>query len=247
MESNLRSLGLIHSTESFGSVDGPGIRFVVFMQGCKMRCKYCHNPDTWFSEKGKWITSDDLLRMAMRYKTYWKNNGGITVSGGEPLLQIDFVTDFFKKAKALGVHTTLDTSGNPFTFEEPFISKFNELMKYTDLILLDIKHIDPSAHKLLTAQTNENILEMAKYLSEIKKPVWIRHVLVPSITDSDKYLYMLREFIDTLNNVERVEVLPYHTLGEYKWQELGMKYELKGIEPPSKIRIENAKKILGCK
>lgn len=246
MESNLAALGLIHSTESFGSVDGPGIRFVVFMQGCKMRCKYCHNPDTWFSEKGKWITSDELLNRAIRYKAYWKNNGGITVSGGEPLLQIDFVTDFFKKAKAQGIHTTLDTSGNPFTLEKPFITKFNELMKYTDLILLDIKHIDPDEHKNLTSQPNENILQMARYLSDIEKPVWIRHVLVPSITDNDEYLYMLKDFIDTLDNVERVEVLPYHTLGEYKWQELGIDYKLKGIEPPSEIRIENAKRILGC-
>lgn len=247
MEKNLNALGLIHSTESFGSVDGPGIRFVVFMQGCKMRCKYCHNPDTWFSEKGQWITSDDLLKKAIRYKPYWKDNGGITVSGGEPLLQIDFVTDFFKKAKELGVHTTLDTSGNPFTFEKPFITKFNELMKYTDLILLDIKHINPEEHKKLTSQSNENILQMAEYLSDIEKPVWIRHVLVPKITDNDEYLYILKDFIDLLDNVERVEVLPYHTLGEYKWQELGMEYKLKGIEPPSKTRIENAKRILGCK
>lgn len=247
MEKNLNALGLIHSTESFGSVDGPGIRFVVFMQGCKMRCKYCHNPDTWFSEKGQWITSDDLLKKAMRYKTYWKDKGGITVSGGEPLLQIDFVIDFFKKAKELGVHTALDTSGNPFTLEKPFITKFNELMKYTDLILLDIKHINPEEHKKLTTQPNENILQMAKYLSDIEMPVWIRHVLVPKITDNDEYLYIIKDFIDLLDNVERVEVLPYHTLGEYKWQELGMEYKLKGIEPPSKMRIENAKRILGCK
>src|SRR5574344_1394506 len=129
----LNSLGLIHSTESFGSVDGPGVRFVIFVQGCKMRCKYCHNPDTWLSNKGEWTTSDDLLVKALKYKSYWGNNGGITVSGGEPLLQIDFMIDLFKKAKNLGIHTTLDTAGNPFTKDEPFFTKFNELMKYTDL------------------------------------------------------------------------------------------------------------------
>ncbi len=244
MEKNLNSFGLIHSTESFGSVDGPGVRFIVFMQGCKMRCKYCHNPDTWFSDKGNWTTSDELLAKAMRYKSYWKTDGGITVSGGEPLLQIDFLIDFFKKAKENNINTALDTSGNPFTKKEPFFSKFNELLKYTDLILLDIKHIDNQQHKSLTAQENTNILEMASYLSQVNKPVWIRHVLVPDITDNDKYLSELADFIKTLNNVEKVEILPYHSLGEYKWQELGLNYQLKGVNPPTEERIENAKTIL---
>lgn len=246
MEKNLSSLGLIHSTESFGSVDGPGVRFVVFMQGCKMRCKYCHNPDTWFSDKGEWTTSDDLLNKALRYKSYWKSNGGITVSGGEPLLQIDFLIDFLKKAKEQNIHTVIDTSGNPFTKSEPFISKFNELLKYTDLFLLDLKHIDNEHHKKLTAQENTNILEMAEYLSQVNKPVWIRHVLVPNFTDDDNYLKKLRSFIDTLSNVEKVEILPYHSFGEYKWQELNINYPLKGVPSPTEERIENAKQILGC-
>lgn len=247
MNNNLNNLGLIHSTESFGSVDGPGVRFVVFMQGCKMRCKYCHNPDTWFSDKGQWTTSDELLAKAMRYKSYWKADGGITVSGGEPLLQIDFLIDFFKKAKANNINTALDTSGNPFTKSEPFFSKFKELLNYTDLVLLDLKHINNEEHKKLTGQENSNILELALYLSQVNKPVWIRHVLVPDITDNDKYLNELSEFINTLNNVEKVEVLPYHSLGEYKWQELGINYQLKGVNPPTKDRVDNAKAILNIK
>ena len=247
MNNNLNNLGLIHSTESFGSVDGPGVRFVVFMQGCKMRCKYCHNPDTWFSDKGQWTTSDELLAKAMRYKSYWKADGGITVSGGEPLLQIDFLIDLFKKAKANNINTALDTSGNPFTKSEPFFSKFKELLNYTDLVLLDLKHINNEEHKKLTGQENSNILELAQYLSQVNKPVWIRHVLVPDITDNDKYLNGLSEFINTLNNVEKVEVLPYHSLGEYKWQELGINYQLKGVNPPTKNRVDNAKAILNIK
>ena len=247
MNNNLNNLGLIHSTESFGSVDGPGVRFVVFMQGCKMRCKYCHNPDTWFSDKGQWTTSDELLAKAMRYKSYWKADGGITVSGGEPLLQIDFLIDFFIKAKANNINTALDTSGNPFTKSEPFFSKFKELLNYTDLVLLDLKHINNEEHKKLTGQENSNILELAQYLSQVNKPVWIRHVLVPDITDNDKYLNELSEFINTLNNVEKVEVLPYHSLGEYKWQESGINYQLKGVNPPTKDRVDNAKAILNIK
>lgn len=239
--------GFIHSTESFGSVDGPGVRFVIFVSGCPMRCQFCHNPDTWNMQAGEEKTADEMLKAALRYKAYWKKGGGITVSGGEPLLQIDFLLDLFKKAKAQGIHTTIDTSGAPFTMEEPFFGKFKELMEYTDLLLLDIKHIDDEQHKILTGRTNENILALAKYLSEIGKPVWIRHVLVPERSDNDEYLTRLDEFISTLKNVEKVEVLPYHTLGEYKWKELGYEYPLAGIEPPTKDRIENANRILHTK
>lgn len=246
MNDNFKGLGLIHSTESFGSVDGPGVRFVVFMQGCKMRCNYCHNPDTWFLNKGHWITADELLDKALRYESYWGNNGGVTVSGGEPLLQIDFLIEFFKKAKDRGVHTVLDTAGNPFTKERIFIEKFDKLMKYTDLILLDIKHIDSKKHKILTGFGNENILEMARYLSKINKPVWIRHVLVTGITDDDNYLIDLKSFLDNLKNVEKVQVLPYHSMGEYKWNELGLDYKLKNVLPPTKSRVDNARKILGA-
>lgn len=236
--------GYIHSTESFGSVDGPGVRFVIFVSGCPMRCQFCHNPDTWNMQAGEERSADELLKTALRYRSYWKNGGGITVSGGEPLLQIDFLIDLFKKAKEQGIHTTIDTSGAPFTREEPFFGKFKTLMEYTDLLLLDIKHIDDEKHKTLTGRTNQNILDLARYLSDTGKPVWIRHVLVPKRSDYDEYLEQLNDFIQTLKNVERVEVLPYHTLGEYKWKELGYDYPLEGIEPPSKERIANANRIL---
>ena len=238
--------GYIHSLESFGSVDGPGVRFVIFTSGCAMRCQFCHNPDTWKMQSGTQYTADELLDKAMKYRAYWGSKGGITVSGGEPLLQIDFLIELFRKAKEAGIHTTLDTSGNPFTREEPFFDKFKELMKYTDLILLDIKQIDDEQHKILTGHSNQNILDMAKYLSDIGKPVWIRHVLVPERSDKDEYLERLHDFISGLSNVEKVEVLPYHTLGTFKWKELGMEYPLEGINPTTKERVENAKQKLGA-
>ena len=244
------TLGRVHSVESFGSADGPGVRYIVFLKGCNMRCKYCHNPDTWAkcgeNDGAKLMTPQEVLKTAMRYKAYWKQTGGITVSGGEALLQIDFVTELFKLAKEKGVNTCLDTSGNPFTVEEPFFGKFNELMKYTDLFMLDIKHIDDEEHKKLTGQTNKNILDMAQYLSKNGKKTWIRHVLVPGITTDERYLNQLREFIDTLKTVDRVEVLPYHTLGVFKWKELGIPYQLEGVEPPTEEQIECAKRILNC-
>ena len=234
-------IGHIHSTESFGAADGPGVRFIVFMQGCHMRCRYCHNPDTWKMGGGDEVTADEILKRALRFKPYWGKDGGITISGGEPLLQIDFVIELFKKAKELGINTCIDTAGNPFTKEDPFFSKFEELMKYTDLLLLDLKEINPARHKDLTGFDNSNIIEMAKYLSEINKPVWIRHVLVPEHSDFDEDLDALGDFIDTLSNVDRVEILPYHTLGKFKWENLGIPYSLESISPPSAERIENAK------
>ena len=234
-------IGHIHSTESFGAADGPGVRFIVFMQGCHMRCRYCHNPDTWKMDGGDEVTADEILKRALRFKPYWGKDSGITISGGEPLLQIDFVIELFKKAKELGINTCIDTAGNPFTKEEPFFSKFEELMKYTDLLLLDLKEINPTRHKDLTGFDNSNIIEMAKYLSEINKPVWIRHVLVPEHSDFDEDLDALGDFIDTLSNVDRVEILPYHTLGKFKWENLGIPYTLESISPPSAERIENAK------
>lgn len=190
---------------------------------------------------GDEVTADEILKRALRFKPYWGKDGGITISGGEPLLQIDFVIELFKKAKELGINTCIDTAGNPFTKEEPFFSKFEELMKYTDLLLLDLKEINPTRHKDLTGFDNSNIIEMAKYLSEINKPVWIRHVLVPEYSDFDEDLDALGDFIDTLSNVDRVEILPYHTLGKFKWENLGIPYTLESISPPSAERIENAK------
>ena len=194
--------GYIHSLESFGSVDGPGVRYVIFVSGCAMRCQFCHNPDTWDMKVGTPYTADELLKKAVRYKGYWGKEGGITVSGGEPMLQIDFLTELFRKAKAQGIHTTLDTSGNPFTREGERFEKIRKLLEVTDLVMLDIKHIDDEQHKILTGQTNRNILDMARYLDEIGKPMWIRHVLVPERSDKDEYLTRLDAFILWLTGVE---------------------------------------------
>ena len=239
-------LGRIHSFESFGSVDGPGIRFIIFLKGCTMRCRYCHNPDTWDTQSDDLCTPDEVLAKALNYRSYWGKDGGITVSGGEALIQIDFVIELFRKAKALGINTCLDTAAQPFTRREPFFSKFEELMRYTDLILFDIKHIDSHEHKQLTGWGNENILDCARYLSDINKPVWIRHVLVPGLTDNDDALLRLHEFLTTLRNVKRIEVLPYHSLGVFKWKKLRIPYTLDGVSPPTKERIQNAQRILNC-
>ena len=236
--------GRIHSTESFGAVDGPGIRFLIFMQGCRMRCQYCHNADTWDTDGGEERSVPELLNRAERYRSYWRDKGGITVSGGEPLLQTGFLLELFREAKRRNIHTALDTAAQPFTRKEPFFGTFRELMQYTDLVLLDIKRIDPEGHRRLTGHGNANILDCARYLSETGKPVWIRHVLVPGLTDNDADLYRVRAFLDTLANVEKVEVLPYHTLGADKWARLGLEYPLKGVEPPTEERIENARRIL---
>ena len=238
-------LGNIHSGESFGSADGPGVRYIVFLKGCAMRCKYCHNPDTWAGQGEDWQTPEEVLNKALRYKNYWKKNGGITVSGGEALLQIDFVTELFRLAKEKGVNTCLDTSGNPFTRQEPFFGKFRKLMEVTDLFMLDIKHMDPAGHRKLTGCDNANILDMARFLSDSGKAMWIRHVLVPGISDDEKQLTSLRKFIDTLKTVERVEILPYHTLGVFKWKELGLPYQLEGVEPPTEEQVKRAKELLG--
>ena len=244
MEEGQGKVGYVHSLESFGSVDGPGVRYLIFLSGCSMRCQFCHNPDTWEMNAGCAYTADGLLKKALRFREYWGTEGGITVSGGEPLLRIELLRGLFQKAKVKGVHTAIDTSGSPFSRKEPFFGKFQELMKYTDLLLLDVKQMDEEKHRVLTGRTNQNILDLARYLSEIKKPVWIRHVLVPGRSDFDGDLQKLHAFIQTLHNVERVEVLPYHTLGAYKWKELGYEYPLEGVEPPSAERIRNANQIL---
>jgi len=239
-------IGYVNKLESFGAVDGPGVRYLIFLNGCKMRCAFCHNPDTWAEGCGEEYTADELLKKALRFKPYWKNEGGITVSGGEPLLQIDFVLDLFKKAKAMGINTCIDTAGQPFTHDEPFYSKWKELMSLTDTVLFDIKNIDPQAHKELTGVDNANILQMAREMSDMGVKMWIRHVLVPGGSDNDEYLQRTREFIDSLKTVERVEVLPYHTLGIAKYKDMGIPYRLDGVESPTAERIANAKKILGA-
>lgn len=236
--------GFVHSVESFGSVDGPGIRFLIFLQGCPMRCQFCHNPDSWKTGIGEERTADELLDQAERFRAYWGDNGGITVSGGEALLQIDFLLELFEKANQRGIGTCLDTSAQLFTRKSPFFEKFERLMELTDTVLLDIKHIDDEEHRKLTRHSNANILDCARYLSEIDKPVWIRHVLIPGITDKDEYLVRLRDFLSTLHNIERIEVLPYHTLGVYKYEKLGVDYPLKDVQPPAAERVANANDIL---
>lgn len=239
----------IHSLESFGSVDGPGIRFIIFLKGCHMRCRYCHNPDTWAAgaKDGETMTVGELLDKAERYRSYWGKEGGITVSGGEALLQIDDLIELFEEAHRRGINTCLDTAAQPFTRREPFYGKFLRLMKVTDTVLFDLKHIDSEAHRQLTGHGNENILDCARCLSDLGVPVWIRHVLVPGITDDEDQLRRLRAFIDTLGNVERVEVLPYHTLGVYKWEELGLKYSLEGVPAPTKEEVRRAESLLGVR
>ena len=237
-------LGRRHSYETFGSVDGPGVRFVVFMQGCRMRCVYCHNPDTWRIHAGEEKSAAEVLRMALRYRPYWGKEGGITVSGGEPLLQIDFLIELFELAKTEGINTTLDTCGLPFTKDPAWLVKFERLMKSTDLVMLDLKHIDPPAHKRLTGWKNDSILACAQWLSAHGKPMWIRHVLVPGWTDEDAALVKLAAFVAQLRTVKRVEVLPYHTFAIPKWDRLGIPNKIRDVLPPEPERVANAKRIL---
>ncbi|MBQ8884984.1 MAG: pyruvate formate lyase-activating protein [Clostridia bacterium] len=236
--------GYVHSFESFGTVDGPGIRFVVFLSGCPLRCKYCHNPDTQV-QGGQTFEAAEVAARALKYKSYFTGGGGVTVSGGEPLMQTDFVTELFTILKSKGIHTALDTSGCLFDERKEGIAEaYEKLLSVTDLVLLDIKHIDETAHGRLTGQSNKNTLAFARFLSKRKIKTWIRHVLVPGYTDDDDALKRLRAFIDTLEAVERVEVLPYHTMGEVKYEKLGREYPLKGVLPPTEERVENAKRIL---
>ena len=239
-------MGKVFQLESFGSVDGPGVRFIIFFSGCPLRCKYCHNPDSWNMGDGKDYTADELIQEALSCKGYWGTKGGITVSGGEPLMQLDFLLELFIKAKEQGINTCIDTSGAPFTKEGEWFEKFKKLMEVTDTILMDIKHIDEEEHIKLTGQSGKNIREMFDYLDEINKPIWIRHVLVPGITDNDEYLTKTRDFIRTLHNVQRVEILPYHGLGAIKYKDLGIDYCLKDLPSPEKERVENAREILEC-
>ncbi|RZS94374.1 pyruvate formate-lyase-activating protein [Cuneatibacter caecimuris] len=237
--------GRIHSTESFGTVDGPGIRFVVFTQGCPMRCQYCHNPDTWDPVGGsREISVEELLEEYDHNKSFYKD-GGITVTGGEPLLQIDFVTELFEAAKQKGIHTCLDTSGITFQPGNPSVmKKMDRLMECTDLVMLDIKHIDPEEHLKLTSRKNDNILSFARYVDEKAVPLWIRHVVVPGITDQVSHLKRLGEYIAELRHVKALDVLPYHTMGISKYKELGMEYPLEGVPALDKKDAVKAKEII---
>lgn len=238
-------IGRIHSIETCGTVDGPGLRYVIFMQGCLLRCQYCHNPDTWARGDGKNISVEELVTDIQSYLPFFQaSGGGVTVSGGEPLLQVDFLTELFTELKKLGVHTTIDSCGACFSTSPYYMEKLDRLIQVTDLVLLDLKHIDLAQHLALTGMSNQHILRFAQYLDQRGVPVWIRHVLVPTINEDVESLKRLSAFIQTLSNVEKIEVLPYHKLGIYKWEELGLDYPLEGIEPPSQELVLKAEKIL---
>lgn len=236
--------GRIHSLESFGTVDGPGVRFVVFVQGCPMRCAYCHNPDTWEMNGGTLMDPAYIIEQYERNIGFYKD-GGITVTGGEPLMQIDFLIDLFTLAKEKSIHTCIDSSGIAFNPDSAVQQeKLERLMKLTDLVMLDIKHIDPVKHKELTSQENKNILKFAAYLNEKHIDMWIRHVVVPGITDDDTYLYQLGYFIGQFSNLKALDVLPYHTMGETKYEKLGIPYKLKGVPPMDKNILLEKKKVI---
>lgn len=239
-------MGKIHSLETFGTVDGPGVRFVVFFQGCPMRCQYCHNPDTWNIEDGEEMSADEIITRFERNRSFYQT-GGITATGGEPMLQLDFLTELFTKAKEKGIHTCLDTSGIIFPENNPETAKLKQiedLMSVTDLVMLDIKHIKDEEHQKLTGQSNRNVLAFARYLDSIGKPVWIRHVVVPGITFDEKELTELGKFLKTLHNVEKLEVLPYHSMGKVKYDNLGMDYILKDTPQLTKVEAKEAEEII---
>ena len=237
--------GRIHSLESFGTVDGPGTRFVVFVQGCPMRCAYCHNPDTWSMVGGKQMEASEIIEQYERNKAFYQNGGGLTVTGGEPLMQVDFLIELFTLAKERGIHTCIDSSGIAFKPDnQAFIEKLDKLMPLTDLVMLDIKHIDPEKHKELTGQPNDGILAFCSYLDKKGVDMWIRHVVVPGITDDDKYLFDLGYFIGQFSNLKALDVLPYHTMGEAKYEKLGMEYKLKGVPAMDKDKVVEKKKVI---
>lgn len=236
--------GRIHSLESFGTVDGPGVRYVVFVQGCPMRCAYCHNPDTWEMNGGTVMEASYIIEQYERNKSFYKG-GGITVTGGEPLMQIDFLLELFTLAKEKEINTCIDTSGIAFNpANKAWMEKLDQVLAKTDLVMLDIKHIDPEKHKELTSQPNNKILAFAEYLAEKGIDIWIRHVIVPGITDDDKYLYKLGYFIGGLKTLRALDALPYHTMGKVKYEKLGIPYRLEGVEPMDKDKLIEKKQVI---
>ena len=241
-------IGRIHSFESFALVDGPGVRCSVFLHGCALRCKFCHNPDTWTAcESLTLMTPEELYRKLMRYRPYWKSNGGVTFSGGEPLLQLDFVTEVCRLLKRDGIDTCIDTAGQPFRPDDPeWLARFDKLISLVDLFIVDIKCFSDRQHRELTGHGNANILAMLRYLSDKRARLWIRHVLVPGVTDDETDLTQMREFISTLHRVRRVEILPYHTMGRAKWDKLGLDYPLEGVPTPTPEEVKRAEILMGA-
>lgn len=241
--------GIINAFETFGLVDGPGVRFVIFLQGCNMRCKYCHNPETWNIKNNDSITmsAEEVFKKAYKYHYYWgenNSNGGITVSGGEPLLQLDFLIELFSIAKRNNISCVIDTSGEPFNSEKTYLEKFNKLMDLTDLFIIDLKLFDNELHKKLTGKSNKNTLNLMSYLSNNNKKMWIRRVLVPNLTDIEEDLKNTKNFINNLKNVEKIEVLPYHNLAIQKYNNLNIKYPLLNYRTPTEKEIKKAEEIL---
>ena len=236
--------GYVHSTESFGTVDGPGVRFVIFLQGCPLRCQYCHNPDTWKPQTGTKRTAQSLIRDYQRNASFY-TKGGITVTGGEPLMQIDFLLELFTLAKGEGIHTCLDTSGILYRpGQSEYNRKLDALMAVTDLVMLDIKHTDPQAHRVLTGHGNEAVLAFARYLGEKGVAMWVRHVVVPGITDGEEHLKALGTLLAGFRNLKALDVLPYHTMGISKYRELGIPYPLEGVPPMEKEAAARAKTLI---
>jgi pyruvate formate lyase activating enzyme len=228
----LNMIGRIHSFESFGTMDGPGIRTVVFLQGCRFRCLYCHNPDTWDENAGIIMTVQDLLEQILRYKPYFEaSGGGVTISGGEPLLQAGFVLELFRRLKEAGIHTCLDTSG--FIPSNTETALLNDLIFNTDLVLLDVKHPDPFVHRRITGHGNSEPRRFAEMLKEHNTSVWLRYVVVPGYTDNADAIIALKKYAASFSNIEKVEYLPFHKMGEFKWEALGLPYELKNVQPPA--------------
>lgn len=243
MEKDIKYYAKVHSVESLGTVDGPGIRFVLFLQGCNLKCKYCHNRDTWNMEGGEYKSLEEIILKIKKYKNYiMPSGGGVTVTGGEPLLQVKFLIELFKKLKEEKISTCIDTSGMVNITED-----IKEVLKYTDLVLLDIKHIDDEKCKELVGVSNKRELEFARYLSDNKIKMWIRQVLVPGYTDSKEDLIKLKDFLKTLNTVEKVQILPYHSMGKYKWDNLKIKYELENVRDATEEDVARAKEILEIK
>lgn len=236
--------GHVHSIESFGTVDGPGVRMVVFLKGCPMRCQYCHNPDTWEMTGGTDMTVEEILEKYQSSRHFYRG-GGLTVTGGEPLMQLDFVTELFEAARKKDIHTCLDTSGVTFGRNNgDYLHKLDRLLSSTCLVMLDLKHIDEEKHRALTGHSNQNILDFARYLNEKNIPVWVRHVVVPGITDQEKDLCNLGRFIGSLKNVKALDVLPYHDMGKIKYESMGLSYPLKDVPPMSKEGAIAAKKTI---
>ena len=236
----MSSLGKVHSRESFGTVDGPGIRYVLFLQGCPMRCIYCHNPDTWDVNGGYEMTPDEVIAEYEKNRAFY-SRGGITVTGGEPLLQLDFLAELFTLAKARKIHTAIDTSGITFSESEQYLSRLDKLLALTDLVLLDIKHIDGAVHEKLTGRPNERVLAFARYLEKKNIPLWVRHVIIEGYTTSPDELRSLGRFIGSLKNLKALDVLPYHDMGKEKYKELGIPYPLEAMPSLDKSEALKAK------